>query len=319
MKFFKNLSVLSLCISLCAMALPASLQAASPPTRHTVTVAGHSLAVWSRVPPKPQHALLLLHGRTWSSLPDFDLQVKTFNRSVMQALAERGLAVYALDLRGYGATPRNANGWNTPNEAAADVAQTLKWIAQRHASLDKPALFGWSMGSMIAHLTAQQHPELLSDLILYGYPRDPAAVPTMPPTPDQPPREVNTVERAASDFISPEVTPRAVIDAYVAAALKADPVRADWRGQEQYLALDPAKIKTPTLLIHGERDPLAPVAAQARVFVALGHPDKQWVILPGGDHAAMIENTHEAFIAAVESFVKRPKLHACDCKKIEGR
>jgi pimeloyl-ACP methyl ester carboxylesterase len=44
------------------------------------------------------------------------------------------------------------------------------------------------------------------------------------------------------------------------------------------------------------------------LFVALGNPDKQWVILAGGDHAAMLEDTHDAFIAAIHAFVSRPHL-----------
>jgi pimeloyl-ACP methyl ester carboxylesterase len=213
-----------------------------------------------------------------------------------------------VDLRGYGATARNADGWNTPNQAAADVAQVLKWIAQRHPKLSKPTLLGWSMGWVISQLAAQHHPELLSNLILYGYPRDPGATPVVPPTPAAPPREINTRDRAISDFISPQVTSQALIDAYVVAALKADPVRADWKQLEEYRVLDPAQVKNPTLLIHGDRDPLAPMAAQSRMFVGLANPDKQWVVLAGGDHAAMLEDTHEAFIAAVHAFVSRPRL-----------
>jgi pimeloyl-ACP methyl ester carboxylesterase len=189
----------------------------------------------------------------------------------------------------------------------------LTWIAQRDRGIGKPALLGWSNGALIAQLTAQQHPELISDLILYGYPRDPDnPVPNAStadqPAPEQPPREANTRENAISDFISPQVASQKLIDAYAAAALKADPVRADWKQLEEFRALDAAKVKAPTLVIHGNRDPLAPIAAQARLFVRLANPDKQWIILAGGDHAAMLEDTHDAFIAAICAFLERPKL-----------
>jgi pimeloyl-ACP methyl ester carboxylesterase len=250
-----------------------------------------------------------VHGRTWSAVPDFDLQVPDGNRSVMQALANLGYATYAIDLRGYGATARNTNGWTTPQQAADDVAQVLQWVSQRHPKLNKPVLLGWSNGAVVVQFTAQLHGDLISDLILYGYPRDPAAMPAISPTPATPPREVNTRDRAISDFISPSVTSQTVIDSFATAALKADPVRADWNQLEDYAALDPKKVATPTLVIHGERDPLAPIAAQSRLFVGLGNPDKQWVILAGGDHAAMLEDTHDAFIAAVHAFISRPRLH----------
>jgi len=223
----------------------------------------------------------------------------------MQSLVAKNYATYAIDLRGYGATPRNADGWTTPHQAANDVAQVLRWIAQRHPRLSKPALLGWSNGSVVSHLVAQRYPESFSDLVLYAHPRDPGTPSPIPPAPSAPPREKNTRERAASDFISPAVTSTALVDGFVAAALKSDPVRADWKQLEEF-ALDAAQIKNPTLVIHGERDPLAPIAAQSRLFVGIGNPDKQWVVIAGGDHAAMLEDTHAAFIAAVRGFVERP-------------
>jgi pimeloyl-ACP methyl ester carboxylesterase len=273
--------------------------------RHSITVDGHVLALWSREVSKPKGVILLLHGRTWSALPNFDLQVAGQSRSVMQALNKAGYAAYALDLRGYGATPRDASGWLTPDRAAADLAEVLAWIARRERQT--PALLGYSMGSVVAQLTAQRRPELVADLILFGYPRDPANPPALAAVAAQPPREVNTRERAQSDFISPAVTPTAVIEAYVTAALAADPIRVDWREQQQFAELDPARVRAPTLLLHGERDPLTPAVAQARLFTQLGNPDRRWVILAGGDHAALVEDTQPAFIAAIVAFLSRPK------------
>src|ERR1041384_3539344 len=72
---------------------------------------GHTLALWARQLPHPKGAILLLHGRTWSALPDFDLQVPGEQRSVMQSLNARGYSAYALDMRGYGKTPRDPSAW----------------------------------------------------------------------------------------------------------------------------------------------------------------------------------------------------------------
>jgi pimeloyl-ACP methyl ester carboxylesterase len=268
---------------------------------------GISLALWGREVAKPKGVIVLLHGRTWSALPDFDLQVPGDQRSVMQSLNARGYSAFALDMRGYGKTPRDATGWLTPDRAVRDVAQAIEWLAKQK-KIERPVLLGWSYGSLVAQLTAQRRPELLSALILFGYPRDPAKL-VFPAESPEPARAANTREAAASDFISPQVTPKKVVDAYVVAALAADPVRVDWRNQQvEFQALDPAKVTVPTLLIQGERDPLAPADAQARLFVGLATPDKQWVVLAGGDHAALIEDTHAAFIAAIVSFVSRPML-----------
>jgi len=90
----------------------------------------------------------------------------------------------------------------------------------------------------------------MSALILYGYPRDPAKL-VFPAEMPEPARAANTREAAASDFISPQVTPKKVVDAYVAAALAADPVRVDWRNQQaefQALANGAQQVR----LLHGQ-------------------------------------------------------------------
>jgi pimeloyl-ACP methyl ester carboxylesterase len=270
-------------------------------------VSGHPLALWEKRPPKPARAVVLLHGRTWSSLPDFDLQVAGEQRSLMDALVAKGYAVYALDLRGYGATPRDRSGWNSPGRAAADLAAALAWVAANGSVPGKPVLFGWSNGATVAQLCAQRYPARMSDLILFGYWKDPDV--EIAPVADTitPLREKTTAEAAASDFIAPNAISKRAIRAYVAAALAADPVRADWRRLEEYNALDPALVRVPTLLIQGELDPLAPTDALARFFGRLANPDRQWVVIPGGDHAALLEDMQPAFVAAMVSFIERPR------------
>lgn len=270
---------------------------------------GHALALWAREVPRPKGAVVLIHGRTWSALPDFDLQVKgrtgKDSRSVMQSLNTQGYSAYALDLRGYGKTPRDSTGWLTPDRAARDVIGTLEWLA-KHEHVTRPTLLGWSQGSIVSQLAAQRRPELIANLILYGYPRDPANPAPHQTLPAEPARQANTREAAASDFISPKVTPQDVIEAYVVAALAADPVRVDWRKPEEFGELSPERVVTPTLVLQGERDPYTPVDAQSRLFTRLGTPDRQWVVLPGADHAALVEDLHPAFIAAIVAFVARP-------------
>src|SRR5262245_2808015 len=90
---------------------PAGPRTSTSPDRFTVPSDGHPMAVWARRPANPRAAILLVHGLTWSSRPDFDLQVPGLDRSVMSSLAARGFAAYGVDLRGYGETPRDATGW----------------------------------------------------------------------------------------------------------------------------------------------------------------------------------------------------------------
>ncbi len=273
---------------------------------HTVDVDGHPVAVWEKSPVNPSGTILLIHGRTWSSLPDFDLQLPGEELSLMDGLVAEGFAAYAVDLRGYGGTPRDETGWITPDRAARDVVEVLRWVAE--GTGDLPALFGWSYGSMVAQLTAQRAGALMSSLILFGYPVGwDSEFSSSGPGPDQPPRTPNTAEAAASDFLIPGAISRRAIDEYVRHALEADPVRADWRDQAAWNELNPSEVFVPTLLIQGEKDPYAPTDRQADFFSRLGTADRTWVTIAGGDHAAHLETPRASFIHALVSFLRRPR------------
>ena len=280
-----------------------SLTADNAATRHTVEVEGHSFAVWEKRAAKPVRTILLLHGRTWSSIPDFDLVTDKEDLSLMNALTEHGYAVYALDLRGYGGTPRDQTGWLSPNKAARDLAAVLKWVTANDGLDGKPALFGWSFGSTISHLCVQNNPDLVSHLVLYGYWFDPDI--TLPETPDPTvlERKPATAKAAASDFIVPGSISEEAVSAYVKACLAADPARVDVRRVHQFNALDPALIKVPTLVIQGEHDPYAKTQAHARLFTRLGSTDKRWVVIANGDHAAHLEKPRDRFIEALVGFL----------------
>jgi pimeloyl-ACP methyl ester carboxylesterase len=248
--------------------------------------------------------VLLLHGRTWSSRPDFDLQVPGLRRSVLESLQARGIAAYALDARGYGATPRDSTGWLTPNRAAADVAAVLAWITARHPGLPRPALVGWSLGAATAHLAAVRSSAALSSLVLFGYAPDPDGEIAPDVDAGPPLRARTTVEAATSDFISPKITPPIVVKTFVETALKTDPIAVDWRHEDQFI-YDSARISVPTLVLFGERDPGVDESAAERFVAHLKTKDKRLVIIPGADHCAQLEDSHDAWINEVATFVTR--------------
>ena len=205
-----------------------------------------------------------------------------------------------MDARGYGGTPRDETGWNTPNRAAKDMAIVLKWLA--NSTGQKVHVWGWSMGSMISQLTAQQYPQHFASLTLFGYPlRHGVEYPQDIQT-GEPPRKPTTAKAAESDFITPNTISKRAVTEYVRHSLAADPVRMDWRQQHEYNQLNATEITVPVLLLQGEFDPLASNEAHATVFTALPNANKQWVVLKGGDHAALLETSRGQLISASVSF-----------------
>ena len=239
------------------------------------------MAVWARKPATPKGAILLVHGRTWSSRPDFDLQVPGLQRSVLASFVAQGFAAYAMDLRGYGETPRDTTGWLTPLRAATDVGNVAAWVAAQHPSLPKPALVGWSRGGAIAAMAAQFSPARVSALVLFGFVFDPDLEFLDSVSPEKPQLSKNTEESAASDFVSPKVTPPAVIQAFIEQAMKADPVLMDLKNDAEFNALKPAKLTTPTLILFGERDGGVLPDDAGKFFARIASSDKQMVVAAG--------------------------------------
>lgn len=268
--------------------------------KQTVIADGHPIAVWSKEVLNPRGVILLHHGRTWSSLPDFDLQVQGEELSLMDGFNEAGFSVWAMDARGYGETPRDESGWNTPNRAAKDVSIVLDWLSKETGR--KVHLWGWSMGSMISQLATQQYPQHIASLTLFGYPLKlnfvyPEDLPT-----GQPPRKPTTAKAAASDFLLPGTISQKAIDEYIRHSLQADPIRMDWRYTHEYNQLAAANISVPVLLLQAEFDPLAKTATHAELFTNLQNAHRQWIVLKNADHAALLESARGRLISASTAF-----------------
>ena len=285
-----------------ALALMLNQAHAAELNQHTVLSDGHPMAVWEKSVANPKGHIVLHHGRTWSSLPDFDLQVPGEELSLMDGFNAKGYSVWAVDARGYGETPRDSSGWNTPDKATRDLANVLDWLVAQ--SGEPVHVWGWSYGSMIAQLAAQRFPEQFASLTLFGYPVNPNTGYADPDNVGEPPRRPTTAEAAASDFIVEGAISQAAIDVYVREALRADPVRADWNQLQQWNALEASEVAVPTLLLQAEFDPLADTPSHARVFSELANPNKQWIVLAGGDHAALLETPRQKLIEASTAFIE---------------
>ena len=209
--------------------------------------------------------VILLHGARVPGGPSFDLQVE--GGSLAADLAAAGLAVYIVDLRGYGASTR-PSAMNAPRqprdplvrsgEAVRDLGAAVEAVLTRTGA-SQVAILGWATGGHWAGAYATLFPERVSKLVfyntLYGYT---PGHPTLGrgsriANPDDPERfnidrfqnyrlntadsllpgwdrSIPTEDKAA--WRSPEVA-----EAYVAAALASDPT-----GDER----DPPSFRAPS-------------------------------------------------------------------------
>lgn len=282
----------------------------------------HPLSVYgisSLEPKENQNILLLLHGRTWSSVPVYHLLGGPKNaakglesRSLMESLLSRNIQPYAMDFRGFGGTPLDASRSVEPNRCVEDVESVLSWIKDRHGPQAEVNLLGWSQGALVAQLAAQRRRPPFSKLILYGsifdpmvrYPREPLYVRNRANA-----RPIaNTYDAAVEDFTIEGTIPPEPARIFAEAALLSDPIKANWTQQHQFNNCDPARIHMPTLVVAGDQDPYSPLHVQQELFANLGRgSDKTWSILADSDHAAHLLQGRHRFANIVASFLQNGK------------
>lgn len=263
---------------------------------------GHALVVHHLGGPEPRGVVLLVHGMTWSSEPAFDLGGAADDLSFVRGLVERGIDTYAVDLRGYGATERDADGFASPNEAADDVLAVARWIEERDGRF--PTLLGWSLGSWICQLAAHRDPDGDHRTVLYGWPGNDLDLELLP-APTSPRREATTAEDARSDFLFEEAIDEADVDLFVETALRIDPIRADWSDWDELGVLHPADRTRPVLVLRGALDPIAEDRPAHELFTGLRATDLEEVVVPGCGHAAHLEIGRAACLDAVARFAAR--------------
>ena len=206
-------------------------------------------------------ALLMLHGGYWPCTPAFDLAHEDY--SWMAALARQGWDVYAMDMTGYGRSPRplmddprNLDPAQqsllipgtlsapveplypfdlvTSDSEADDIDRAVEFIRARRG-LDKISLVGWSGGGCRSGTYIARHPEKIARLVIYAssnYLRDGSKKPAQIPEPGAP----MTIQMY-DDFIDKRWDPAIRCPDQVAPGMKerawtlsaaSDPVGAKW-------------------------------------------------------------------------------------------
>src|SRR5882757_8221911 len=120
------------------------------------------------------NVVLFVHGATFPSTPDFDLQFKDY--SWADYMVNHGYVVYMFDKRNYGFSTRE-KAMDEPAAANKPVSRSYLVVRDIGAVVDhiraknkiaKVTLIGWSWGAMTAGYYTSLWPEKVRKLVLYA-------------------------------------------------------------------------------------------------------------------------------------------------------
>jgi pimeloyl-ACP methyl ester carboxylesterase len=200
--------------------------------------------------------LILLHGMTGSAR----------SWRTCQRLLARWFTVYALDFHGFGDNRGSAFALRRATRCVEDFMDRLE-IGRAH-------VVGHSMGAIVAAELAGLRPDRVDRVVLVAPPlvglRRPLA------------------DHASQLLVGLRAIPLALLPSLVGDLVRAGPITL-WRAARDVLTLTGdqiiASLRTPTLLVWGERDTLVPPRIGRQLVRLL--PSAELVILPGASHAPM--------------------------------
>ncbi len=313
MRPFLALSMLALMAGACAPTtqLAAPLDAASAGPRlepdRFVSFDGARLGLSSWTPTEePWAVIVAVHG-----INDYAGGFQLAGR----AWAERGIATYAYDGRGFGRSPRRGV-WADPEVSAEDLRTFVALVRRRHPHATL-AVLGESMGAAVSlHAFGSDRPPDADRLIVtapavWGWRTQPLlyrttlwlAAHVAGPYPLTPPRWVTRTRRATDNVEElrrmggdPHMLFRTRIDAiYGLVALMQ-------RGSDGL-----PRVRTPLLMLYGDRDDMVPpepvFAAAARAPAGA-----RTAYYAGGHHLLLRDLERERALSDIAAFIRTPTI-----------
>jgi alpha-beta hydrolase superfamily lysophospholipase len=252
---------------------------------------------WWRPSGKPRAVLVVVHG-----LKDHSSRYA----ELAELLVARGIAVYALDLRGHAHSAGVRVGVDRFEDYLADLDVLVRHVQQREGGAPM-FLFGHSMGGAIATLWTIGRAPTLAGLVLSG-----AALRA----------NVSPIKAAATRFIA-WIAPSAGVfqldlddfsrDPQVVRACRSDPLvyqgAAPARTAATLLdALDAIEehmgvVRVPLLAMHGSADRVTDPQGSRLLVARAGSTDKTLLVWPGLVHDLVHEPERAQVIDAIVSWI----------------
>ncbi len=281
------------------------------------------------------HTVLMMHGATYSSGSLFDIPME--GQSFMDYLALAGFDVWAVDVRGYGGSSRPA-AMNTPasehppavgaKQASADLATAIDYLLHR-LKLQHINLLGMSWGGSVTGYYTSQNNNKIRRLVLIApqwlttlSPLDPGGELGAWRLIDIPAVKSRWLRGVPQDK-QQTLIPRGGFELWAERTLAEEPAH-ELRIQQKIKAsngpvqdtrdywtnnsplYDPADIRVPLLLLHGEWDADIPVSLAQSWFLRARHsPEKIWVEIGEATHMMVLEKNRHQVYAAAARFLKK--------------
>ena len=275
--------------------------------------------------------VLILHGATFPSANAAAWRID--GHCWMDDLAEHGYDVYALDFLGYGESDRYPEmlAGAVTGPPLGDVASMVLQVEHAVSAIiskqpgTRIAVIGHSAGTFTAARYAQLHPDRVARLVLFGapVPSDVAQAGQMAEAPGVRFLQVSANDQLEAFELRVRETGRLdahMFAAWAAAYLASDPesntrqpasvrvpagmlaavVEMSRRGTLPY---DPGRIMTPTLVIQGEWDAVAPPSQGLWLFEHIAAPFKRFVVSSRGGHRMHLERSRFELYQEVLSFL----------------
>jgi alpha-beta hydrolase superfamily lysophospholipase len=272
------------------------------------------LAVWRKRPVSQSNrpVVVLVHGSSTSARPTFDLAVpgKT-EYSMMDWFAARGFDTWAMDHEGYGrstVTERNSD----VQCGVEDLRQLIALIEER-TGRRRVLMYGLSSGALRAGAFCAACPDAIERLALDAFVWTGEGSPTLAKRKEAVEQFRTQSRRPISEAFIESIFTRdhpGLYEPEVAKACAAAQLSyGDSVPSGTYLDMttalplvDPAAVRSPTLIVRPQYDGVATVEDLLAFFARLPSADRQFVMIPDLTHASTFGINRRRMWQAVLSF-----------------
>jgi pimeloyl-ACP methyl ester carboxylesterase len=266
---------------------------------------------------KPLPVLFLVHGSSFSTRTSYDLQVPgNTDYSTMNLFAREGYDVWTMDHDGYGYSESSGN--NSDIASGVEDLRAAVAVVVKETGQPKMHFYGPSSGSIRAGAYAMVEPERVDRMVLAAFTykgKDSVEMDRRRKrieelrSSNRRKRDANMIRSVYTRDGHAEAYDPALIEAIVATEMKFGDTIPSGTYLDMAVNLplvDPARVKSPVLMIRGEHDGNSTNDDLLDFFRQLPNGDRQFTILPNTAHSLGYSKNRHLLWYAVKNFLEAP-------------